>query len=238
MDTAQTCSCLPSLTRWLHPRPGAGQPHAQGPAPQGSGDGGDSLQSTTGAVRPFRLVRPLPDTSVCLTPCFGVCVGGTPHLLPFSDPHGPPPAHERQPVPAPAPGGPTFLRVGTLSHCWVPRAGKRASQAGASKIVEKEKRERKKDYGLSQQGQLPRAGRGGACWGGRGGGAWPVPTPGGGENLEEVLPSPPFCDPRTRPGWISAQEGRYHGEWSLVSKPVHPGQVSSSGLPSSPLIWK
>lgn len=113
---------------------------------------------------------------------------GAPHLLPFSDPHGPPPAHERRPVPAAALGGLTFLRVGTLSHCWVPRARKRASQAGAPKIVEKEKRERKKDYGLSQQGRAAAPcrqrrcllgwawGRGLACpqprgWGELGGGA-------------------------------------------------------------------
>lgn len=144
MDTAQTGSCLPSLTRWLHPGPRAGQPHVQAPAPQGSGDGGDCLQSPSGAVRPLCFVGPLPDTCLCPMPCFGVCVWGTPHLLPFSDPYGPPPAHERQPVPAASPGGLTLLRVGTLSHCWVPRAWKRASQAGAPKIVEKEKKKKER----------------------------------------------------------------------------------------------
>ena len=115
-----------------------------GSSTQGSGDGGDSLQPPSGAVRPLCFVGPLPDTSLCPMPCFGVCVWGTPHLLPFSDPYGPPPAHERQPVPAASPGGLTLLRVGTLSHCWVPRAWKRASQAGAPKIVEKEKKKERK----------------------------------------------------------------------------------------------
>lgn len=140
----QTCSCLPSLTGCCTAGPEPGDPTCRVQRPRAV------VTEKTPYIPPLGqscryVVGPLPDMSLCLMPCFGVCVGGgTQYLLSFSDPYGPLQAHEMQPVPTASPGGLTFLRVGTLSYCWVPRAWKRASQAGAPKIFENEKKKERK----------------------------------------------------------------------------------------------
>ena len=71
----QTCSCLPSLTSCCTTGPELGNPTCRVQCPRAVVTEKTPCSPPLGQSGPY-VVGPLPDTSLCLMPCFGVCVAG------------------------------------------------------------------------------------------------------------------------------------------------------------------